>query len=167
MIWFRTSPTLASKAATNSKHRPGFLQQAGAAREDGDSWGGDFIFLDILPRHTLARGWTEGISSYFLTHNISQVKAPENSSFNGPVSLWRDEPRSSDSSRRSPRSEEPQRRPGAAAHQGRRRKESRIGLSLGLANEEAFWEVCGSRLSLLDLRYASPPPPPRTPPRRL
>lgn len=111
LIRFRTSPTLASVAATNSKRRPEFLQRAGAAREDGDSWGGDCIFLDILPLHTLAPGWTEGISSYFLTHNISRVKAPEDSSFNGPVPLWRDEPRNSDNSLSPPPpSEEPPQR---------------------------------------------------------
>lgn len=51
LIRFKTSPTLASTAATNSKHRPDFLLQAQTAQEDSEterSWGGEFIFLDIL-----------------------------------------------------------------------------------------------------------------------
>lgn len=93
-IRFKTSPALASAAATNSKHRPDFLLRA--AQEDGEperSWGGEFIFLDILPLYIPAQGWTEGISSYFLTQNMSWLKAREDSSFNSPVSLSWDEPR--------------------------------------------------------------------------
>lgn len=39
------------------------------------SWGGEFIFLDIVPRYTLAQGWTEGFSSYFLTQNMSPTQS--------------------------------------------------------------------------------------------
>lgn len=96
LIRFQTRPTLASAAATNSKHRPECLLQAQAAQKDGEterSWWGEFIFLDIIPLYILAQGWTEGISSYFLTQNMSRLKAQEDSSFNRPVSLSRDEPR--------------------------------------------------------------------------
>ncbi len=96
LIRFKTSPTLASTAATNSKHRPDFLLQAQTAPEDREterSWGEEFIFLDILSLYILAQGWTEGISSYFLTQNMSRLKAREDSSFNRPVSLSWDEPR--------------------------------------------------------------------------
>lgn len=88
--------TVASMGATNSKHRPDFLLQAQTAQEDRKterSWGGEIIFLDILSLYILAQGWTEGISSYFLTQNMSQLKALEDSSFNRPVLLSWDEPR--------------------------------------------------------------------------
>lgn len=46
-----------------------------------------------LSLYILVQGWTEGISSYFLTQNMPRLKAREDSSFNRPVSLSWDEPR--------------------------------------------------------------------------
>lgn len=46
-----TSLTLASMAASNSKHRPDFQLQAQTAQEDRETKGGvegEFVFLDIL-----------------------------------------------------------------------------------------------------------------------
>lgn len=95
LIRFKTSPTLYSTtAATNSKHRPdSSAASSGCTRGRRGVEGESSYFWTSSLYIFSAQGWTEGISSYFLTQNMSRLKAREDSSFNRPVSLSWDEPR--------------------------------------------------------------------------
>lgn len=59
LIWLKTSLTLASMAASNSKHRPDFQLQAQTAQEDRETKGG-----------------VEGESLYFWTSSLSIYSGP-------------------------------------------------------------------------------------------
>lgn len=95
LIRFKTSPTLASTtAATNSKHRPDSSAASWSCTRGQRGVEGESLYFWTSSLYIFsAQGWTEGISSYFLTQNMSRLKAREDSSFNRPVSLSWDEPR--------------------------------------------------------------------------
>lgn len=164
LIQFRNGPVLASAAATNSKHRPKFSAASRSSAARRGRWLGGRLCIFGHPSSTYpGPGMDRG--HFKLFSDTKHIPSQSSGGFilqRGPSRFWWDEPSNAPTSPPPPRPPQSQQRRGKGWGGGG----GRIRLSLGSANEEAFW-VCMSIPALPAGPSPSSPvaPPPSTPKR--